>query len=91
MLMMPETRRNLLCYAYRRKVAKFEECLAKSDAEGGFNLNALNDVDWVAAGRGTVTPNFLPSTRCCAVGAVAIRPLPGPTPSRGVAAGKWGG
>ena len=47
MLMMPETRRNLLCYAYRRKVAKFEECLAKSDAEGGFNLNALNDVDWV--------------------------------------------
>ena len=57
--MMPETRRNLLCYAYRRKVAKFEECLAKSDAEGGFNLNALNDVDWVAAGA-TVAPNFLP-------------------------------
>ncbi len=56
MLMIPETRRNLLCYAYRRRVAKFEECLAKSDAEGGFNLNALNDVDWVAAGRGTDGP-----------------------------------
>ena len=52
MLMIPETRRteaslgNLLCYAYRRRVADFEECLAKFVAEGGFNLNALNDVAW---------------------------------------------
>ena len=50
--MIPETRRteaslgNLLCYAYRRRVADFEECLAKFVAEGGFNLNALNDVAW---------------------------------------------
>ena len=52
MLMTPETRRteaslgNLLCYAYRRRVADFEECLAAFGAEGGFNLNALNDVAW---------------------------------------------
>ena len=52
MLTMPETRRteatlsNLLFHAYRRRVADFEECLAKFGAEGSFNLNALNDVAW---------------------------------------------
>ena len=52
MFTIPETRRteatlsNLLFYAYRRRVADFEECLAKFVAEGGFNLNALNDVAW---------------------------------------------
>ena len=44
MLMTPETRRteaslgNLLCYAYRRRVADFEECLAAFGAEGELEL-----------------------------------------------------
>lgn len=47
MLMIEET--YLLYHAYRRHVDEFEECLAKFDAEGGLNLNALNDVTWRGA------------------------------------------
>ena len=73
MLTIPETRRteatlsNLLFYAYRRRVADFEECLAKFGAEGGFNLNALNDVDWVTvSNRNSGRPPAAPYLSHCA-------------------------
>ena len=67
MLMIEET--YLLYHAYRRHVDEFEECLAKFGAEGGFNLNALNDVAWrtfTVSNRNSGRPPAAPYLSHCA-------------------------